>query len=328
MAEDALDLIFHMLPLPFGGADEGGLDVETLPPIPPVDVERASRPLVPGLPPYQFVPLPPPETYQLVVPGATDYLAPAGPLSPDEEFVPLSAPPPAMADALADAGAGVRTAPALHEPGAAPTAQAAVGEGAVALGGIRFDPLFAYLIYLALGFGTLYLTSITRYAVLWTALAVGGGLLTLVDRDDLEPFSSAHILWGASIGLVFSLPLLILNWRGLADMSHVLFPFEDPVAFFFAMVFVAPLGETLFFRGVLQEQRGFTAAVAGAGLSSLLFYWPAASARPVYLVVAVVVTTVLAAVYSFFRRRLGLVAALCCQITINITLLFLPAVLF
>ncbi|GAB4467805.1 MAG: hypothetical protein Kow00124_01210 [Anaerolineae bacterium] len=317
-------LIYHVLPLRHGGDLAGWLDEHALPPLPPVDPGRACVPLTPGLPPFPHIPLLPPRAYQLVLPQATDYLGEASPAGPNELAVPLASLPPSMAAAMP----GGAAAPAA---GQTPVAAGGAADDDVlaglALDGIRFDPLFAYLIYLGLGFGTLYLGVEARYTVLWTALALGGMILTLVNRRVSRPFLALDLAWGMGIGVVFSLPLLILNWRGLAETARVLFPFEDRAAFFYAMVFVAPLAETLFFRGVMQSQRGFAASVIAVGLSSVLFYWPAAAGQPAYLIAAVLVTTVLAAVYSFFSSRFGLVAAWACQVTINLMLLFIPALL-
>jgi membrane protease YdiL (CAAX protease family) len=96
---------------------------------------------------------------------------------------------------------------------------------------------------------------------------------------------------------------------------------------FQSLVFVGALGETLFFRGILQDQRGILISVLAAGASSVLFFWPAASHAPVYLVAAALFTTVLAGVYSFVRTRYGLAAAYVCQVTVNLMLLFVPSLL-
>ncbi len=316
--------IHHVLPLRHGGDLAGWLDEHALPPLPPVDAVRACEPITPGLPPFPHIPLLLPRAYQLVVPQITDYLGGVSPAAPDELAAPLASLPPSMAAAMPKGAATPATGQVSAAAGGAVNDDALAG---MVLDGIRFDPLFAYLIYLGLGFGTLYLGVEARYTVLWTALALGGMILTLVNRRVSRPFLALDLAWGMGIGMVFSLPLLILNWRGLAETARVLFPFEDPAAFFYAMVFVAPLAETLFFRGVMQSQRGFAASVSAVGLSSVLFYWPAAAGQPAYLIVAVLVTTVLAGVYSFFSSRFGLVAAWACQVTINLVLLFIPALL-
>lgn len=303
----------------------GGQIMPEVPPLvaPPVDREKARRPLRPGLPPLVHVPLPPPSAYQIAVP----YLPakrPAAVLKPpigERPSFPVAAPPPAVG-APAPAANLQETAPVAPNPSAPDVAVQPV---------LRIDPLYAYLLYLALGLGTLYLGVLDlmgRYTVLWAALIVLGVALTLTDEGiEIRALSLLSLGWGFSVGMVFSLPLLVLISGGLADLSHVLFREAGAALLFQSLAFVGPLGETLFFRGVLQQRRGFVVSTLAAGISALLFYWPAAIMMPAYLVAAVIFSIVLAGIYGFVRMRYGLPAALICQITVNLTLLFVPHLL-
>ena len=323
--------VHHIRPLVHGGQA-----MPEVPPLvaPPVDREAARRPLNPGLPPLVHIPLPLPSAYQIAVPhlpaeqvaGAS--ALPAGrrlPLIRERPPFPVAAPPPV-------APMGTAPLPSPDPPQTAhPTSASAPSSAVRPAPSLRMDPLYAYLLYLALGLGTLYLGVLDlmgRYTVLWAALIVLGVTLTLVDGEmELRTLSPASLGWGFSFGLVFSLPLLVLVSGGLAGMADVLFHDAGAALLFQSLAFVGPLGETLFFRGVLQERRGFAVSVLAAGLSAALFYWPAASGAPVYLVAAVIFSTVLAGIYGFVRMRYGLAAALTCQMTVNLTLLFMPHLL-
>lgn len=316
---------------------QGGLAMPEITPLVvlPADHEALSVPTSRGLPPLMHSDLPAPEEYQIVVPRLAGAAAPAAakrlPLDersafPVAEPLPASVMPSAAAGTLPDTAA-----PALPPVEPAPSGLFAQAGTAARPPGQRINPLYAYLIYMALGFGTLYLGIlgvIERYTILWAVLIVLGAALTLVDaRPEPHTMSSASLGWGFSIGLVFSLPLLILVSRGLADLTGVLFRDASAAMMFQSLAVVGPVGETLFFRGVLQERRGFAISVAAAGLSALLLYWPAASPTPVYLVAVVIFSTVLAGIYSFVRTRYGLGAALICQVTVNLLLLFAPGLL-
>lgn len=316
MNSSAVELLHHSLPLTHNGQLEEELE---LPPLAPVDEHAARQPFSPGMRPARHMPLPPTVAYQLIVPDPAEYMA-------DDLLEPLQSPPPELVTALggtpvASSAPAVAVSPAVDD-------QDDQTADYLFSGGIHFDAVFAFLIYIALALGTLYLDIETRYLVLWTVLIVAGVLLVLVDRPDAGVLKSAGLGWGVSIGLVFSLPLLILNGPGLRDISLTIFPSDNLLALFQTLIYVAPLSETLFFRGFIQEQRGFTVSVLAVGVSSILFYWPAASGQPVFLVAAVVFSTVLAAIYSFFRMRLGLSAAFICHVTINFSLLFMPRILF
>lgn len=299
-------VLHHNQPLQMGGQLAHEL---LIPPLPRINWERARQPRLPGPPPYRHTPLLPTSVLELVVPGATDYLAP-----PEVEEPELDAPPPAMMAALGAAG------------------RAFLGESEgdlpeLVLDGIDFDAVFAYLIYMALGLGTLYLGIGLRYGVLAAVMVMAGALFVLVNRDP-EPVLLINLGWGVSIGLVFSLPLLILTGPGLGETARTVFPFAEPSAALYLLVFALPLGETLFFRGFIQRERGFAIAVGAAALASLLLYWPAGASRPVYLAVIAVFSAVLASIYSFVQMRNGLAAALICQVVANVVLLLLPMLLF
>lgn len=312
----------------------GGQAMPEVPPLvaPPVDREAARRPLRPGLPPLVHVPLPPPSAYQIAVPHLPDEQAagasalPVGgrlPLIRERPSFPVATPPPAVP--IGSAPLPSPDPPQAARPASAPSSTVRLAPI------LRLDPLYAYLLYLALGLGTLYLGVLDlmgRYTVLWAALIALGVALTLAGGE-VEPrtLSPTNLGWGFSFGLVFSLPLLVLVSGGLADLTDVLFRGAGVALLFQSLAFVGPLGETLFFRGALQEQRGFVASVLAAGFSAALFYWPAASGAPVYLVAAIIFSTVLAGIYSFVRMRYGLSAALTCQMTVNLILLFIPHLL-
>jgi hypothetical protein len=311
----------------------GGVPPDALAPpiLAEVDELAARKPVTPGLPPLRHCPLPSPDALRLIVPQievAPPRRAPG--IAGQRVDFPVAGPPPVRrlspaptttpAAAIApDAGPDVRA------PTPAPAPEEAFTRPALLE---QFDPVFAYLLYMALGLGTLFLDIETRYVALWTVLITLGGALTLLDAGERpERIATANLAWGFGIGLVIGLPILILAGPGLAATTAILFPGVTPATLFQLLALTGPLGETLFFRGVLQDRRGFATSVVAVGLAGVLLYWPAASATPVYLGVAAVFSTALAAVYSYVRTRYGLAAAYVCQATANLMLMFLPLLL-
>ncbi len=162
--------IHHAVPLAHGGQA-----VEELPPliVPPVDWLAARKPVSPGFPPLVHRPLPQPRSFQLIVPQ----------LGMGAEAIGLPPDRPTVQAAAAAAGSQSAAAPAesVLQPGLPPAAHIDEERATFVQ---RIDPLYAYLLYLALGFGTLYLGVLdvmSRYTVLWTALVGLGAFLTLVD---------------------------------------------------------------------------------------------------------------------------------------------------
>jgi membrane protease YdiL (CAAX protease family) len=326
--------VHHSVPLPHNYNAEADL---VLPPIPAVDRERAVQPVSPGMPPLRHVPLPSPETLQFRVPGAPirRALTPNHGTMPAERVrFPVAGPPPVRLSTPAPTVTTPPTAPTV-QPGAASAAAAVAPSPAPPAvetvsvePGLQIEPLVGLAFYLALGLGTLFLSIEDRYTVLWVALFLLGGAARLTTpRTPRAPLQSGGLFWGVGVGLVFSLPLLILTGRGLAETVSVLFPDYSRAALLQALIFAMPLGETLFFRGAIQGRHGFTAGVAAAAVSSLLLFWPAASGTPIYLFAGLIFSGVLAGVYSYVNSRYGLVAAYACQVTANVMLLFIPGVL-
>jgi hypothetical protein len=192
----------------------------------------------------------------------------------------------------------------------------------------RVDPIFGYLLFWALGVGTLSLDVEIRHLVMWLLLLVVGLAMTLVDTNrPVGPIRVLNLTWGIGLGFIVGLPLIITTARGLAQVSAALFPYSDLSALFQALVFVGPMGETLFYRGAMQNERGLITAALTAGLGSLILYLPAFSEGIMLLVIAVTISTALAAVFGYVRTRYGLGAAYAAQVITNVMLLFIPRLL-
>lgn len=192
----------------------------------------------------------------------------------------------------------------------------------------RLDPIFGYLLFWALGLGTLPLAPETRHLLMWLVLLALGLILTVVDTNrPVGPIRSVNLTWGVGLGFIVGLPLLITTASGLAQVSAALFPYTNFASLFQALVFIGPMAETLFYRGVMQDERGLVTGALSAGLGSLILYWPAASSGVALLVIAVTISTALAAVFGYVRTRYGLAAAYASQVMTNLMLLFIPRLL-
>ncbi len=298
--------IYHGVPMTYGGQPDLP---ESLSAPPLVDIVAVRRPTSPGVLPLQHVWLPGPDSLRLNLPSfkADGDEEPLSPLTPKQKAALPAVAKVAATDTDADEKPYPR--PAWLE---------------------AFDPLYALALYLALGIGTiLFMEDLEmRYTVLWAALIGVGGMLTLFETPRRPGrITITNLAWGLFIGLVIGLPLLVTVNEGLAATSSLLFPYANLPTLFRSLVFIAPLGETMFFRGLLQERHGIATSIIGAGLGNVIFFWPAIAATPVYLAALIVFYTVLAGIYSFLRARNGLSAALICQATINLLLIFVPELL-
>lgn len=311
----------HTIPQVYGGETP---DLPIKLELPAFDAQALTRPVSRGLPPLMHIALPDPDSLRLNSPFPSPLEAERMAQAEEE---PIRFP---VAPRAATRPAPLVARVSRAQPSATP-APTAYQEPVYARPAIleQFDPLFAYLIYLALGLGTLFLQDIAmRYVIMALALMVLGATLTLLDaRQRPNRITTANIVPGFGFGALIGVPLFLFARPALIASADILYAGIDAAALFQLAAITVPVGETLFFRGVLQNERGFAASVIAAGIASILMYWPAAIGTPVYLGVGAIFSTALAAVYSYIRSRYGMTSAAICQATLNILLIFLPGLL-
>lgn len=197
---------------------------------------------------------------------------------------------------------------------------------------IASDATFGYVIALALAVGLAALPREQydlRYTLLWLLLAgfsVLAWLLGNMTRIGQE--TPENLAWGAVFGLIIATPLLAVGGSALTTTVNLLFGMLSAGALLAYLVFVMPLAETLFFRGVLQDQRPFWVVGLMSSLWGALLFFPVLDFQRYPAVVAIigVALVMMNLTYSYVRRRNGLAAAWVCQIVVNLVLLFVPFV--
>ncbi len=335
--------IHHMLPFRHGGVEVEDVDIA---PPPEVNAEAASQPVNPGFSPLWHVPAPQPLDFRPVAPPLAGG-PPAGERRPAARTAPVSIPPSqAVVEAARESPpqAVPISAPPVVRPSPAPTVERLKPPAARAAPEVlieeeakpsifqALDPLYALALYLAAALGSLLAIGDleTRYTILWSILVLMGSALTLMDsRRMRRGVGSLNMAWGIGYGALIGTLLLVFVSQGLATTSRLLFPetrYTLP-SLFQSLVLLGPLGETVFFRGMLQERRGIVASIVGAGLGTLLFYWPAGGNAIATVLAVAAFLTALAGLYSYIRQRYGLAAAYVCQVTLNLMLFFLPRLL-
>ncbi|MBI5669668.1 MAG: CPBP family intramembrane metalloprotease [Chloroflexi bacterium] len=206
----------------------------------------------------------------------------------------------------------------------------AAGHSMISYRGATSDPVFGYLIAVALSIGLMPLipgNADLRYTVIWMVMAgfaVLAWLLGSMTRIGQE--TPENLVWGAIFGLIIGVPLLLVGGDTLRQTDQRLFVNMRPGEVLAFLVFVMPLAETLFFRGLLQENRPFWLVGVLASVWSAFVFFPLLDVGR-YPAVGLVIGTALALmnlIYSYVRQRNGLAAAWICQIVASFVLLFLP----
>lgn len=230
---------------------------------------------------------------------------------------------------------------ALDEPGAEdledePALDRRAERPMVAYRGSTSDPLFGFLLAIAVSIGLtpiLPASADLRYSLAWGALAAVGVLSWLLgsNMERIEQESVDNVVWGVSFGALFSLPFLLFFAGTFHNASRLLFPQMSAGTLLAFLVFVMPLGETLFFRGLLQRNTPFYITGGLAGLWSIILFFPvmwgeilSVPAVAFFIAVALFAMNLL---YSYVRERNSLAAAWLCQICVNLVLFFLPHIL-
>lgn len=200
------------------------------------------------------------------------------------------------------------------------------------------DPTFGYLLALALSFGLLPLipqNADMRYTLVWAALGLFGVLAWLFGNTQrIERETVSDVAFGAIIGVIVAVPLLVVGGGTLTSAVQRMFltgidgtilPLPPGVVLAY-LVFVMPLSETLFFRGLMQQNREVWVVGGLSSLWSILLFVPMmdVSRFPLVAVIISFVLVVVNTVYSYVCQRSGLAAAWVCQIVVNVVLLFVP----
>lgn len=193
------------------------------------------------------------------------------------------------------------------------------------------DPVFGYVIALAVSFGLVPLLpdgAPMRYTVAWGVLALFGVLAWLVGNGQrIGQEQPENLVWGVMLGVLVGTPLYLFGGETLGTTAHILFSTLPTGALLAYLVFVMPLSETLFFRGILQQSRNFWLVGLLATIWSALLFFPLIGSLRDFWAVLIFIGTTLAivnGVYGWVRQRNGLAAAWLCQIVVNLIIIYLP----
>ncbi|MDX2162833.1 MAG: hypothetical protein SF162_16055 [bacterium] len=212
------------------------------------------------------------------------------------------------------------------------------GESAVEYRASGNDPIFGYLIAMALCIGLTPLipaSADARLVLSWSILAFFGVLAWLLGSTSrIGEEQPENLIWGVVFGLIVAAPLFLIGGDTLQTTVQLIFQtgINSTVAMLprgvilALLVFVMPLGETLFFRGIMQINRPFLLVGLLASIWSMALFFPSLDVGRFPAVGVLVGTAMLMInmVYSYVRQRNGLAAAWLCQITVNLVLLYLP----
>lgn len=196
------------------------------------------------------------------------------------------------------------------------------------------DPLFGFIIAAALSVGLTPLLPESvelRYTLAWGALAgvsVLSWLLGTMERIDQE--RPDNLGWGVLYGLLLGIPFLVfLSQNVLGPAAGRLFPSMTAGGLLAFLVFVMPLAETLFFRGLLQGQLlSWIVGLLATLWNIVLFFpvmWQSITEHQAVALVIAILLLITNMLYAYVRDRNGLASAWICQIVCNLIIFYLPS---
>ena len=199
--------------------------------------------------------------------------------------------------------------------------------------GATSDPVFGFMIAAALSVGLTPLlpdNADLRYTLAWGALSGVSvlswllGNMTRIGHDRPE-----NIGWGVLYGLLLGIPFMVFLRQSILEPATAqIFPGMSAGSLLAFLVFVMPIGETLFFRGLLQGQLPFWIVGLLATLWNVVLFFPVMGQTitqfPAVTAVIVIILLLMNMVYVYVRERNGLAATWVCQIVANLVILYIP----
>jgi membrane protease YdiL (CAAX protease family) len=194
------------------------------------------------------------------------------------------------------------------------------------------DPFFGLLLALAVSVGMTGLLPAQadlRYTLVMGLLAGIAVLSWLLGSfDHITHETPENLAWGVGFALLFSVPFVLFFFDTLSRAARLIFPDMSGGTLLAYLIFVIPMAETLFFRGIIQRSLEFWAAGLVAGVWSAVLFFPVmwgdivrAPAVAFFLLIALLAINLL---YSYVRERNGLAAAWLCQIVTSLIVFFIP----
>lgn len=196
------------------------------------------------------------------------------------------------------------------------------------------DPIFGFLLALAVSIGltpVLPASADMRFTLVWGVLASISVLSWLLGSfERITQDTPENLLWGVTFGILLGVPFVLFFFNTFGASARLMFPQMSAGVLLAYLVFVMPLAETLFFRGLLQQSLEFWMVGLLGGIWGILLFFPVmwgeilqAPAVAFFLAVALFTMSMM---FSYVRERNSLASAWVCQIVVNVILFFLPYV--
>jgi membrane protease YdiL (CAAX protease family) len=198
-------------------------------------------------------------------------------------------------------------------------------KGASRVGRLGGDGYLAFAIFAAVGAATWPVGQPLRLTLMWLVLLAFTLLCASGQRIQLS-YTLSDLARGGAAGLLVSVPVVLLAGDSLIATTELAFPWENSINLVWGLVFLMPVVEALFFRGLVQPEKGLGLSVLLYAAAGLVYFLPATwdEHLPV-LGLLIGGMGLLGFVYGYVRAIHGLLASLVCQAMAHLVLLIVPA---
>ena len=188
------------------------------------------------------------------------------------------------------------------------------------------SPYLAFLLLTGIGVAILRLDHQLRLTVLWLVL-LGLVLLYGNSRPLKGNYGLLNLARGALLGTVVALPFFLVGQDFFHATASRLYGIDDLQVLLERAVFLVPILEESYFRGVVQRERGLLDGAVLFGLAQGLYFISAVSIFPLVIAGVVLGSVLLGLLYGYVCQRYGLTASIGCHVAVNLMLFVLPSLL-
>jgi membrane protease YdiL (CAAX protease family) len=191
------------------------------------------------------------------------------------------------------------------------------------LGGWVLKPYLAFLLLLGVGVATFRLEHQLRLTLLWLMLL--GIVLLYAESGRLKAdYSLLNLTRGALVGIIVALPFYLFAKDFFYATASRLYGVDDLQVLLERAIFLVPILEESFFRGVVQRERGLPDGALLFGLAQGLYFISAVDTFPVVIAAVALGSGLLGLLYGYLYQRYGLTASTACHVAVNLVLFVLP----
>jgi len=187
------------------------------------------------------------------------------------------------------------------------------------------NPRLGFFLLVGVGVASIRLSHPVRLTLLWLVLLVL--ILLYAESGRLKSnYSLLNLGRGALVGTVVALPFYLFAKDFFHATASWLYSVQDLQVLLERAVFIVPLLEEGYFRGVVQRERGLVEGAVLFGLAQAVYFVSAVGVFPAVIAVVVLVMFLAGLLYGYLYKRYGLAASIAGHTTVNLVLFVLPVV--